>query len=178
MVFNLQSCFILHCAQSFLWVLSDIWKPVKTEDTRKWHLCFISKWDLCPSVILTNVLLSLCQPFPLVKLFKGLLPITIGIPRKDFCSEWRKAPECFSGICLKVYVKEVIFEQQDLLKQMSNFYCRRCDIPNHKPSGNILLLSHSLLLNLDLYVGGRHDDLGLIWHLSSQVRRLINHWWH
>jgi len=31
--------------------------------------------------------LSVCQPFPLVKLLKGLLPITAGVPgKKKFCA--------------------------------------------------------------------------------------------
>lgn len=64
--------------------------------------------------------LSVRQPFPLVKLLKGLLPITAGVPRKKkkkkFSAAGKKAPECFSGICLEGYVKEEIFEQQDLLK--------------------------------------------------------------
>lgn len=49
--------------------------------------------------------------------------------------------------------------------------------PFTKPLGNSLLftLLSFFLLCLDLYVEARHDDLGLIWHLSSQVKSLIHH---
>lgn len=84
--------------------------------------------------------------------------------------------ECFNGSCLKESVKRWMYKQ-DLLKDLSNFCNKRFGITLTKPAGNIPLFSLIPFspLCLDLYVKARHDDLGLIWHLSSQLKSQIHH---
>lgn len=124
----LQSSSVLLCALFFLWVLSDIWKPIKKQGTQKWHSGFSSKWGLCPSVNLTNV--PFCQPFPLVNLLKCLLPIITGVSRKEFCASVKGGTWMFQWHLPEgMDMAEEMFEQQYLLKQMSNFYHRKLDIP-------------------------------------------------
>lgn len=124
----LQSSSILLCALFFLWVLSDIWKPIKKQGTQKWHSGFSSKWGLCPSVNLTNV--PFCQPFPLVNLLKWLLPIITGVSRKEFCASVKGGTWMFQWHLPEgMDMAKEMFEQQYLLKQMSNFYHRKLDIP-------------------------------------------------
>lgn len=58
--------------------------------------------------------LSVCQPFPLVKLLKGLLPITAGIPRKKPpCSmkgsTWMFQWHLPEGICQRINVQTTRF---------------------------------------------------------------------
>lgn len=126
---------------------------------------------------------SLIKLFPQIKLpefevfFSFFTSNHLWHPQKAVTTHClNEGSECFKGTCLKGCVKRGMYKQ-DLLKHLSNFCNKRFDIrlPDLEGISSYSLFFPSSVCCLDLYGEARHDDLGLIWHLSSQVKRLIHH---